>query len=191
MFGPLRNLWCMRFEAKHQYFKSVVHHLRNFINVSKSLCTRHCMLQAYNLSGSHFFDNSTDLQAVVKLVSRVKLPSLLQSALCTREGRLGTVASVSCNNVLYTKGSFITLQNTADGVPIFFEILYIFILTDTHIDLAGKMYNTSKFCSTAFGYVVDNCSWCVVHPGEERDSTALTMYIVNGENVVIPHHYVY
>lgn len=36
--------------------------------------------------------------------------------------------------------SFITLRNTADGVPIFFKIFYIFILTDSRVELAGKMY---------------------------------------------------
>lgn len=191
MFGPLRNLWCMRFEAKHQYFKSVVNHLRNFINVSKTLCTRHCMLQAYNLSGNNFFGSDTDLQAVVKPISRTKLPSEILDAICTSEGTLSTVASVSCHNVLYTKGTFITLGKTADGVPIFFEICTIFILTDSHVDIAGKVYNTSKFCSTAFGYVIKNDTWCVIHPGEECDSTELMMYIVNDEKVIIPHHYVY
>lgn len=102
------------------------------------------------------------------------------------------VASVFCNNVSYTKGgSFITLGNTTDGVPIFLEILYIFSLNDSHVVLAGKMYNTSKLCSTAFGYVVENGTWWVVHSGEEHDSTALTMYIVNGEKIGISHNYVY
>ncbi|XP_047129340.1 uncharacterized protein LOC124809332 [Hydra vulgaris] len=29
-FGPLRLLWCLRFEATHQYFKQIAHRVKNF-----------------------------------------------------------------------------------------------------------------------------------------------------------------
>ena len=38
-FGPLRNHWAMRFEAKHAYFKSF--HWKNFKNIPKSLVSKH------------------------------------------------------------------------------------------------------------------------------------------------------
>ena len=31
-YGPLRSLWCMRFEAKHQYFKQITRKVKNFRN---------------------------------------------------------------------------------------------------------------------------------------------------------------
>ena len=45
-FGPLIWVWTMRFESKHKYFKYVIASSQNFINVSKTLSTRHQMLQA-------------------------------------------------------------------------------------------------------------------------------------------------
>ena len=36
IYGPLRRVWCMRFEAKHQYFKTVASSCSNVINVAKN-----------------------------------------------------------------------------------------------------------------------------------------------------------
>ncbi|XP_031549388.1 uncharacterized protein LOC116286933 [Actinia tenebrosa] len=41
MFGPLIRSWCMRFEAKHSYFKNIAKVIRNFKNLPLSLSTRH------------------------------------------------------------------------------------------------------------------------------------------------------
>ena len=37
MFGPLNSLWCMRFEAKHIYFKSLLKRIRNYTNIPLTL----------------------------------------------------------------------------------------------------------------------------------------------------------
>lgn len=44
-FGPLINVWTFRFEQKHKYFKSVIRHSPNFINVLSSLTEKHQLLQ--------------------------------------------------------------------------------------------------------------------------------------------------
>ena len=41
MFGPLIRTWCMRFEAKHAYFKDIARRLKNFKNLPLSLAKRH------------------------------------------------------------------------------------------------------------------------------------------------------
>jgi hypothetical protein len=45
-FGPLVRTWTLRFESKHKYFKYIVEHSKNFINLTKVLATRHQLLQA-------------------------------------------------------------------------------------------------------------------------------------------------
>lgn len=49
IFGPLVALWTMRFEAKHSFFKRVVHHTNCFKNVLLSLSQRHQFHMAYHL----------------------------------------------------------------------------------------------------------------------------------------------
>ena len=41
LLGPLKSFWCMRFETKHSYFKSLQRRIRNCINSPKTLSMRH------------------------------------------------------------------------------------------------------------------------------------------------------
>ena len=55
-YGPPVRYWCMRFEAKHAYFKSLALRIKNFKNIAKSLATRHQHKMCYLLSaGKNFF----------------------------------------------------------------------------------------------------------------------------------------
>lgn len=48
-YGPLVELCTMRFEAKHSFFKKVVHDTRNWKNVLLTLSTKHQQMMAYHL----------------------------------------------------------------------------------------------------------------------------------------------
>lgn len=50
LYGPLSKLSCMRFEVKHQYFKSVARKTRNFKNLSATLSRRHQLSLMYSLA---------------------------------------------------------------------------------------------------------------------------------------------
>ena len=50
LYGPLRNFWCMRFEANHQYFKKVALASCNFRNIAKSLADRHQQRKCWELN---------------------------------------------------------------------------------------------------------------------------------------------
>ena len=45
--GPMVTSWCMRFEAKHRYFKKMSISLGNFKNVPLTLAERHQNRQCY------------------------------------------------------------------------------------------------------------------------------------------------
>ena len=50
MYDPLRSLWCMRFEGKHQYFKNLTNNCRNFRNITVTLSNRHQLKQCWEFS---------------------------------------------------------------------------------------------------------------------------------------------
>ena len=56
-FGPPSRFWCMRFEAKHGYFKNLTRVIRNFKNIPKTLAERHQARMCYELSQPNPFKN--------------------------------------------------------------------------------------------------------------------------------------
>lgn len=51
--GPMMTHWCMRFEAKHRYFKQLATAIGNYTNLPWTLAERHQSRQCYNLCGIH------------------------------------------------------------------------------------------------------------------------------------------
>ena len=47
-YGPLVRHWCMRFEAKHSYFKKLSQKIGNYKNISLTLAKRHQLMTCYN-----------------------------------------------------------------------------------------------------------------------------------------------
>ena len=60
--GPLIRHWCMRYEAKHSYFKRLAKNAWNFQNIGKTLASRHQRLMCYYLNsaeeGHSFLDET-------------------------------------------------------------------------------------------------------------------------------------
>ena len=50
--GPMTRYWCMRYEAKHSYFKDIAQKTKCFKNIPKSLAERHQRLVCYHFHGS-------------------------------------------------------------------------------------------------------------------------------------------
>ena len=90
MHGPLRHLWCMRFEAKHQYFKSVISSLGNYVNVTATMATRHQMRQCWDFTSSDFLSGE---------------PCPLKSTICSHLANLVccvcTILSILCKLYYY------------------------------------------------------------------------------------------
>lgn len=47
--GPLIRVWCMRYEAKHSFFKHIANVVRNFRNIPKTLAFRHQHYMCYQM----------------------------------------------------------------------------------------------------------------------------------------------
>ena len=73
LFGPLRNIWCMRFEGYHSYLKSVV--AGNFKNICKTLAERNQFRKCLEQYGSNCLTNDVCLDGVQRTVFLRSLPS--------------------------------------------------------------------------------------------------------------------
>ena len=47
IYGPLRNLWCMRFESFHRKIKIIAHNCQNFKNICLTVAKRIQSLKCY------------------------------------------------------------------------------------------------------------------------------------------------
>lgn len=56
--GPLTNTWCMRMEAKHNFFKRIAQQQGNFKNVPLSVAKRHQKLMCALLNNADFLGKS-------------------------------------------------------------------------------------------------------------------------------------
>ena len=63
-FGPASKYWCMRFEAKHSYFKSLAHKVKCFKNIAKTMCDRHQTLMCYIASSENDYNKDLSFGVV-------------------------------------------------------------------------------------------------------------------------------
>ena len=65
-YGPVRNLWCMNFETKQQYFKKLIVNTKNVVNVTYTLAERHQMKLAHALASTKFFSRGSEPQSAIR-----------------------------------------------------------------------------------------------------------------------------
>ena len=82
LFGPLRNLWSMRFEACHQYFKRIAKVAGNFKNVSMTVAERHQFKKCWNMSNNNGFCDSYVVHGSQNEISMINLPLAFRNILC-------------------------------------------------------------------------------------------------------------
>lgn len=58
VFGPLIDMWTMRFEGKHKFFKKFIHETQSFKNVPLTLAMRHQKMMAYHFRLCFLFQAS-------------------------------------------------------------------------------------------------------------------------------------
>lgn len=91
LLGPLINLWAMRFEAKHQYFKQLKK-IRNFKNLCLSLCHHHKKLAAISRN-SIFNENVYGPVCHLKKDDLSRTKQRISSTLSIERNSINTVES--------------------------------------------------------------------------------------------------
>lgn len=129
MFGPLSDLWTMRFEGKHKFFKKIVHHSHNFKNIPLTLAIRHQEMMAFHLASTSFFKPSIEIHKV-KSVMVSSFPENVQNWLNQRNNQLNTIlvaSSVCIDGIKYSADMVISVGSCA-GLPDFRQIAKIVVI---------------------------------------------------------------
>ncbi|KAJ7998220.1 hypothetical protein DPEC_G00220330 [Dallia pectoralis] len=162
MFGPLRSLWCMRFEGKHQYFKNIASNCRNFINIASTLSNRHQLKQFWEFSSNNFLDDFEKVPRSSTSTPFCSLPLTLQCSLeqyftdvsFSEDKVIQRVSEVTLNNVKYaTQDVFVLDVLHGERIPLFFQVKYIFNVDTTWV-LCRKLIFPKYFSQHFYAYSI-------------------------------------
>ncbi|XP_042149023.1 uncharacterized protein LOC121837494 [Ixodes scapularis] len=182
LYGPLRHVWCMRFKAKHQYFKGIARITRNFVNVTLTLSKRHQMRQCYERLSS--LDVGYVPMAAAKEAAFMTLPTSLQESVKAyfdtefdEQEIMVEVKALKKGSVMYKVGLLYPVALLhAEEIPLFFEIERIINVRGLWMS-CGKLLRPTHFLEHEHAYVVKETSdWHSCQPGSEIDHTPLNKY---------------
>jgi hypothetical protein len=128
--GPLKHLWCMRFEARHQYYKKVAKFGNNYKNIASTLSERHQFKVCHLMSGENALSVDVAVSGKQATVSVYALPSQLQQVLHKTFSLKPSdmVLSVHCVQLecanLHVNELYV-IDVTVDEIPVFVHVTHI------------------------------------------------------------------
>jgi hypothetical protein len=189
VYGPLRQLWCMRFEAYHQYLKSIVHHTGNFINICKTLAERNQLKKCYEQLGENCLQSPADSEGfVAATLSQLAVPvqqCVSKFFSCSLHEVLMSAKSANLSCMKYSVDNFFWIDLTSDDVPVFIHIKHLLSLEGSWC-LVGRLVTAESYLHHYHCYTVhDVQQWTALAPGSELDYHPLSSYVidVNGDQI--------
>jgi len=196
-FGPLRHLWCMRFEAKHQYFKRVANIVHNFRNISYTPAHRHQLRQSFEFSGK----NILLVSAEGERIQTIQFSKLTTDIQCLLAAKFGSTASslkdsvvLSCSQLtndcitFKLKDFFVIDTVEEEHIPVFFKVAQILNCNNIWF-LYGHIYMPRSFSCHHYAYCVEKVEYgSVIEPWNVSDYHPLDGYQQNGVLYVSLQH---
>lgn len=141
--GPLVHLWCMRFEAKHGYFKDLVHKLKNFKNIPKTLAERHQILMCHSWN-----EKILKIHLTLGPSKNIAIKDSQFKKYITEELDISDNFSITqtkyINYGFMYKPTFFICTSVDQNKPTFQEILEIFLLDEIPFFIV-KLWETVAF----------------------------------------------
>ena len=148
-FGPLVKMWCMRYEAKHIFFKRRALVNCNFKSITKSLAVVHQIAHCSVWSTNNPFAVCTTLTSEESVwITSCERYSFLKVLGFNDEYSVKIAKTVTFNGVDYRNGIFIWLKTASDNkesLPLFYQVKEIVILPDDGINFLVKLWRTTHF----------------------------------------------
>lgn len=189
LFGPPRNFWCMRFEAKHSYFKNTAVRVRKFATVCKTLAERHQLLQCYEFSS--LTGNLPTKTSLLKPVSVASMPYDVTSVLGLQplqDEVIHEAKEITVDCTTYRAGD-VFLIGWSDESPVFVQIRRILLWRGV-FHIACQMMNSVRFNRhrQCHEVTVLHNNFVRLMPGKELCHHPMSMYAHdNVQEVIAPY----
>lgn len=191
-YGPLRDVWTMRFEGKHKFFKQIICETKNFKNVTQTLALRHQRMIAYHMDSSSFFKPSVQMDKVTCTLTSSfpeSVQNVLQQNFVTQSTVLVT-SKVCIDGINYSPDMVLSAGATS-CLPDFRQIVKIVII-NTEILFVCKQ-QTAWYIEHLRSYEL--CSHVseitVTKLFELNDPFPLSPYKIQGRTFVTAKHYIF
>ncbi|XP_051164481.1 uncharacterized protein LOC127283564 [Leptopilina boulardi] len=156
LMGPLIFLWTLRFEGKHNYFKDLVHKMKNFINVIKTLAEQH---------QKFIYEQWINCDKRVEQVVSAKSGKYVLFEECLTKNGIDNIflkdfpkfvykVEKLSFRVEYRVGFFITKKENSSEFPFFFKIVELFVACNSAYAIC-KPYETVEYDDIYLGYKIE------------------------------------
>nr|XP_054922870.1 uncharacterized protein LOC126523536 isoform X1 [Dermacentor andersoni] len=189
-FGPLINVWTLRFESKHSFFKNCVRSSKNFKAVAKTLAEKHQLLQAF-LYSEAFFGPDISFKSAIPFCAG-EYSANVQA--CLAQFNLEPGTSVASRSVVwkgtdYTVGDFVALNLYKELC--FGEISLFVVKNRASVFVAVKVYQ-ANFLPHLHYYVLRETNTCSALPMSDlADYSPLPAYDIRAQKIIVLKHMIH
>lgn len=184
-FGPLTDVWTIRFEGKHKFFKRAIREAQNFKNVALTLAMKHQKAISYYLDCNSFFRPTVELTKVSKvLVSSYSID--VQRALpqsISAPGSVLVASSVCIDGIKYNVDMILCI-GSCSGLPAFGQITHIIASNTEIMFVCRKMTAWYEEHIRSYELCHSLGSFCVTKWSDLTDVFPLCAYKIQGKLMV-------
>lgn len=172
MFGPLISAWCMRFEAKHSFFKDISRKVKNFKNLPYTLAMRH---QTMESSDTISLDGESDPSPLFKYdilcgkshqltgtqheYAKNQLQRFYPTELNLDNIKIWECQSIAVHGTLYKPGhnNYLLIQVKDDNLPEFSRIAKIWSTSSHGTIFVLTVMETLTFSDDLNAFQIAEC----------------------------------
>ena len=157
-FGPLRNLWTLRFEAKHQQFKNTFKLNKCHKNICKSLARRHQVRLSLASDDVNFFSLQFEYSRKLHIENILNLPGHEQDLIKTKTPDLlvQRFKTLKFGNSLFTADKTCIVVGKDGDKVLFSKLMYFFNVHGCPYAMCRRL-NTVDYLAHFHAFVVEEC----------------------------------
>lgn len=192
-YGPLVELWTMRFDAKDSFFTKVVHDTHKWKNVLLTLSSKHQQMMAYQLDSGNIFKP----KPYVKNVKEVRISELDPSLKYEIQKKYRHLESVSLSKTIHLHGTqyavgMIVSAGQCSGLPELIEkIATILVNAEEVAFICQRLSSWYVEHFRSYELVEHTCADpLVLDPDVLTDYHPLAAHTVGGKLMVTPRTFI-
>ena len=194
--APLQHLWCMQFEAKHSFFKTVPRSTNNFTNIASSLAIRHQFHQCLHFQSTSILNDEEKTPAAAVKASFNSLEPEMRGTIVLAGIQIAPTETIWKANKIKINCSEYKINDAfvlevlhGEEIPLFLKVAAIIQICSDWL-ISGKLYKGTEYSNHTHSYkVVNTKEWVAVHPGMEADYHPLDIYgNHNDDSLIIIRH---